>query len=244
MVYRHQASNFYQKSRIKNNYTDCICAVRCGECYFTKVITNHRSHLQVGLQVHFPIFNNINLTKDRSQKTVEYSYFSNVLPLNHLEHLNGAKKRFFNELKELEKSVSFCTSTDAILTALKHIQAASTIIKALTLSEKATLTVKMKISPNQNHEKQQKFFSTKKHRMITSTLSKPTLLQSEKYRTELKRTDPIFCGNCLKGNDINLANQVIQWIQCDKCSMWLHLSCITPTLTSVPDVYTCNLCLS
>ena len=93
-------------------------------------------------------------TKDRSQKTVEYSYFSNVLPLNHLEHLNGAKKRFFNELKELEKSASFCTSTDAIQTALKHIQAPSTIIKALTLSEKATLTVKRKISPNHNHEKQ------------------------------------------------------------------------------------------
>ena len=256
---QHNKWNVRSNTESTRNYTvekiqdSCDCKVVCQECQICPHIYNcdcldATIHATVCKHAHFVHMetrtqSTRTSTKDRSQKTVEYSYFSNVLPLNHLERLNGAKKRFFNELKELEKSVSFCTSTDAIQTALKHIQAASTIIKALTLSEKATLTVKRKISPNQNHEKQQKFFSTKKRRMITSTLSKPTLLQSEKCRTELKRTDPIFCGNCLKENDINLANQVIQWIQCDKCSMWLHLSCITPTLTSVPDVYTCNLCL-
>ena len=132
-----------------------------------------------------------------------------------------AKSKLLADLKELETYVQSCNKIDILNATNKHIKAAIAISKALqTQSEEKILAVKRKVSPNENHKTQQKFFSTKKSRNAsTSALSKPSFMEVENCLIELKQKEAMVCGNCLKENDINHSNQVIQWIQCDTCSM-------------------------
>ena len=70
--------------------------------------------------------------------------------------------------------------------------------------------MKRKVFPNENHKKQQKFFSTKKPRNAsTSALSKPSFVEVENCLVELKKKEAMVCGICFKKNDINHSNQVI-----------------------------------
>ena len=117
---QHNKWNVRSNTESTRNYTvekiqdSCDCKVVCQECQICPHIYNcdcldATIHATVFKHAHFVHMetrtqSTRTSTTDRSQKTVEYSYFSNVLHLNHLERLNGAKKRFFNELKELEKS--------------------------------------------------------------------------------------------------------------------------------------------
>ena len=62
-----------------------------------------------------------------------------------------------------------------------------------------SLSVKRKVSPNQNCEHQQKFFSTKKRRTnynTCTTLSKPSPAQLQDKIT-LEKEHPRYCGSCL-----------------------------------------------
>ena len=175
----------------------------------------------------------------------DYTYFNDVLFQNLTEttDLNAAKQKLLSCLKELENEIKVCNEIDSIHTARKHVQAAVSIIKAMQNQKESVLPLKRKVSPNENHEKQRRFFSTKKKTVTaTPSISKPSLQQSDQCKTKIRKTDPMFCGNCLKENDINHRNQTIQWIQCDTCSMWLHLSCTRPKLTSVPENYSCHFC--
>ena len=54
--------------------------------------------------------------------------------------------------------------------------------------------------------------------------------------------EPKFCGSCLKEDDSDYNNDDISWIQCQKCSLWLHLFCTNPKLTIIPQKYTCHFC--
>ena len=66
-------------------------------------------------------------------------------------------------------------------------------------------------------------------------------LQSEECKKELLQREPILCGYCMK--EKNYDNKTtIEWIQCDECSVWLHLSCTIPKLASIPEQYTCEFC--
>ena len=34
----------------------------------------------------------------------------------------------------------------------------------------------------------------------------------------------------------------IEWIKCDRCTVWLHLYCTQPQLTTIPANYICHFC--
>ena len=158
------------------------------------------------------------------------------------------KKKIMSEIQELQQTINDCSNPDTLQSALKHVQAATNVIKALqnTSNNKNNTTIlvkKMNIAPNQNHKKQPKFFSTKKRRSSgSSSLSQPTLKQRRLCLNEIYMTEPIFCASCLKENDLNYNNQLVEWIQCNMCNVWMHLSCTIPKLTSVPTTYICSFC--
>ena len=133
----------------------------------------------------------------------------------------------------------------AIKNSSKHIQAGLSVIKAFQNgTENRILVPKRKIAPNENCDKQLKFFSTRKKRKIadTNALSKPTILQSSNVKKTLQETEPMFCSKCINEND-NTGDENIEWINCSKCSVWLHCSCAVPPITSsTPEDYICELC--
>ena len=75
-----------------------------------------------------------------------------------------------------------------------------------------------------------KFFSTKKRRTnynTSTTLSKPSSAQLQEVKITLEKEHPRYCSSCLK-EDKN-ATGIIEWIQCDLCLLWIHLSCTIPS---------------
>ena len=180
-----------------------------------------------------------------------YLYFTNVLAKEKEsepnESLGTIKAILISKMNELELIIMNCTSIDALNTAKKHLQAAITVIKAIEQTKSVkTLPVKRKVSPNQNceHQESSKFFSTKKKRLsLTQTMSRPSSCEMNKLKHELKEQETIFCGSCLKEDDRS-NHEVMEWIQCERCALWIHLTCTIPKLTNAPDVYICHFCTS
>ena len=77
--------------------------------------------------------------------------------------LTSAKNSFLSKLHRLDILASQCKSLDAILSGSKHLQVAITVMTTIEMqTSQKPLPVKRKVSPNQNCEPQQTFFSTKK----------------------------------------------------------------------------------
>ena len=160
---------------------------------------------------------------------VDYDYFDDILSKSKVDtDLNSAKSKFINQLNQLRDMVMSCDNHDTIAAASKHIKTAASIFNSLENQKDKTVSLlrKRQYAPNQNMDKQLKFYSTKKRRIgTTPILSKPSSLQSKANKDNLSNTETKFCWSCLKENDINHANQTISWIQCDNCSIWLHCTC-------------------
>lgn len=71
-----------------------------------------------------------------------------------------------------------------------------------------------------------------------AVMSKPSQEQINKIKTTFKVQDTKFC---LKENDTNHID-FVQWIQCESCLLWLHLSCTVPKLNVIPQNYICHFC--
>ena len=233
----------------------CECKVKCKECdicphMYVCSCLDATLHATVCKHVHLVEMTYNQHTNKPISTTetteIDYDYFTNIMSQEkNPPNLLLTKTKFLQHLTELEMIAKSCTNQEAILAATKHVRAAMSIIKALeSQKEEKRLTMKRKHAPNQNMEKQLKFYSTKRKRLVYEQgLTKPSLGESEQCKEKLN-TEPIFCGCCLKENDINHDNTTIEWIQCDICSIWLHLSCAQPQLTKPPNNFTCHFCQS
>ena len=87
-----------------------------------------------------------------------------------------------------------------------------------------------------------RYFSTKRKRKTNTTISKPSLEQTIKCTEHLHSTVPTLCGKCLLQNTEDTGDLIIDWIQCDKCSLWLHTACTEIRDGDIPDEYVCQFC--
>ena len=102
----------------------------------------------------------------------------------------------------------------------------STLKSSLTDEELTPLQRKRKFSPNANHQKQPRFHSTRKKRKTSSShWAKPNLEDEMSICRELSSVEVTFCGVCFKEDNDDTKSSYIEWIQCSKCDMWIHLSC-------------------
>ena len=94
--------------------------------------------------------------------------------------------------------------------------------------------VQSQSSPDTNYviEKKRKYSST-------PTLSRPTVKEINKIK-DLESADVKFCGSCLKDDKTTV--DIVELIQCDICTVWLHLYCTQPQLTTIPANYICHFC--
>ena len=104
---------------------------------------------------------------------------------------------------------------------------------------------------------QPRFFSTKKRRKtITERLGKPSLSETQQTQTLLQETETAICGICFNDDDhynTTEAAEVIDWISCTECDMWVHKTCAMKTNdgqtsnncghSSSDFIYMCPYCL-
>ena len=94
----------------------------------------------------------------------------------------------------IDNHVQTCDRSEALQGIEKHLRAALSLIKVFGGKEDKkrdkALTVKRKISPNENNDKQLHFFFNKKKRKIASTtISKPSLIQNFETKRNLREKE-------------------------------------------------------
>ena len=103
------------------------------------------------------------------------------------------------------------------------------------------LPVSKQYAPNANHKKQFRYHSTKKkHQPSVRSVSKANITEFQTVRTKLHQTEIKVCGICF--NDPSDKKDVT-WIECCKCSIWVHTLCAKQTESDAED-YTCVGCHS
>ena len=228
----------------------CSCKLLCKSCgicphLFSCTCLDSTLHFTVCKHIHLiAIANNLQLVTEETN-TDNLAYFSEILSseVNHKSTDSTIlKEQLGTMISQLQVTISTSNNSEALRTAIKHIQSAITVIKAMPQQETIThkLPVKRSYAPNSNHEQQLTFFSTKKKRLsLSQAISKPSMNQLQKQKSKLKSEEPKFCGVCMKENDASNSN-VIDWIQCSLCGLWIHELCTT--ISEEPLNYTCHFC--
>lgn len=176
-----------------------------------------------------------------SCNTLEYfsSLFEDTLSTDY--ELSTLRLQVQQQVDELKTLVKSCQHVDALRASTKHLTSAITVIKAIettTNSKPALLSRKRQYPPNKKSEKQLRFFSTKKSKLTSTQLSKPSYDESQKCKSHLLSLDTTVCGICFQEDDA-CEDDLVEWVQCNTCLMWLHMMCAQE---SASDDYTCNYC--
>ena len=95
------------------------------------------------------------------------------------------------------------------------------------------LPVRKRPAPNANHVTQDKFYSTKKRRTeVTKAIKKPSSEEQTTIKSHLSQVDITVCSICFNSDDDHRQESDVQWIECVKCSTWVHQSCAKRTFLS------------
>lgn len=144
---------------------------------------------------------------------------------------------------------------DVLSTVQSHLQSATFVIKAKNQEEpsgeqphvelnQASFTTSLTPAPNSNHQKQLRFFSTKKKiHHNNKRWAKPTPIKEAKANKKLATTPVKVCSVCWKEDDHETEDEV-SWIQCNSCQVWIHISCATAPPENTTDTFICNICQS
>ena len=84
------------------------------------------------------------------------------------------------------------------------------------------------------------FLQKREGTVLLQLCLRPTVREINKIEKDLESADIKFCGSCLKDDKTTV--DVVEWIQCDIYTVWLHLYCTQPQLTTIPTNYICHFC--
>ena len=123
-----------------------------------------------------------------------------------------------------------CFNAEVLTTARKHLSTAVSTAKASHLYPKQfgtlTIPIRKKPAPNANHQKQTRFYSTKKKRVLDKRCAKPTLIEKESSKVVLGNVEAWICGVCCQEKDgINAGVDYVEWLECGMCGTWIHSKC-------------------
>jgi hypothetical protein len=201
--------------------------------------------------LHATVCKHVHLVKIRTTAKVSATvphisttaeYFSSLLDEKSNDQLFALRQQVFSKLNDITVLVTGCHNADALKTSSKHLTAAIMAMRAMqSTSAQSILPIKRKIPANRNSEKQQRFFSTKKKPVGVSKLTKPSQREAQESRLHLLSQTTTCCGICLQEDDIS-SNDLVNWVQCSSCEVWLHAKCATGETNQVLHDYTCKLC--
>ena len=149
---------------------------------------------------------------------------------------DGIVLRIFllSEAQLLAKNSTSCDMMKAGITHLKHAVNTMKAIEPAIATE--TLVPAVSIAPNKKSEHQPRFHQTGKKRASdrNQSLSKPTLPEIDQCLQSLTHETVRVCGACFQEENKGSSSEFVEWIQCTKCSIWLHATCTNhqPMVTS------------
>ena len=237
-----------QVCNCKLNCTNCHACVHmytctCMDATLHATVCKHVHLVKMITTMHTTNKNNDSPNSDKCN-TDTLQYFSNLFEDTKLTDgkLSTLQLQIQHQIYELSTLLKTCQHTDALKACKQHLTSAITVMRAIenTDYKPAVLPQKRQYPPNKNSEKQLRFFSTKKRKMASTHLSKPSYSESQKCKSLLLGLDTTFCGICLQEDD-HSKEDLVEWVQCNNCQMWLHMTCAKCENTML-DEYKCNFC--
>jgi hypothetical protein len=228
----------YIVSRVQER---CDCKLHCGFCEacihkFSCSCVDSAIHSTVCKHCHLV---QMDIVATNTHSTAPHISNSPSEDMHHLSQVLATEKASPSSpsetLKEEMKfwldrayAISNSTTSNEILKAgITHVKSAVAIMNALQNSDcTSTLTPMEKIAPNTNNVVQPRFTSVRKRtrEQMMSSLTKPTVLESDICKAKIANIEPKVCAICYKEND-KAESQTVEWIECTKCSTWIHCLC-------------------
>lgn len=239
----------YMVSRLQK---ECHCKVRCGSCavcvhmytcscvdsavHSTACKHMHVVHMQEEADLS-PSSGDPLMSTSLSQQTTEDMH-SITLPLPTSQSddtLEKLKTDFQALVSQAQLLVNNSISCDAIKAGISHLKHAVHTMKAIEpATNKKTLVPAIHVAPNKNSEQQPRFHSTHKRRVshVEQGLKSP---HRQKWINANTLSHMKQLGSVVE-EDKGSNSELVEWIQCSKCSMWLHARCPNSMQTG----YQCN----
>ena len=153
-------------------------------------------------------------------------------------HLRSKTK---NLLDNLYMVVNTCDDHNALIASMQHIKSALAVIGAISAHPiKQVLPRKRIIAPNTNVRKQRNFLKQNKRKIIQ--LPKPSYYEQKKSKQSLSEINVKFCAVCFSEDDESISSDIVEWVQCGRCSMWIHRLCAHIDIKNDKH-YICNYCV-
>ena len=232
-------SQTYTLSKVTAN---CSCELACSSCHvcvhmYSCTCLDFALHTTVCKHIHtLGIETNI-LKCDKQEKSFsDLNYFGKVLQTDGCtvnDELIIVCKKIATLLDHLYTVVNACGDHNALLASTQHIKAAVMVITAISSnSNQQVLSKKRMIAPNTNINEQPRFFKTKPKK-LSKILQLP---KPSNYEINTK-----FYAICFCEDDTNISSDSVEWVQCIRCSMWIHGLCVHIDVKK-DDHYICNYC--
>lgn len=141
--------------------------------------------------------------------------------------------------REIQQIIPSVSNIAAKTAANKQLKSTLSLLRASISNENLTLQPTRKYAANKHHEKQQRFYSTRKKKASTSSRwSKPTVQEQVSISNELSTIEVKFCGICFKEDDGNSECDFNEWVECCGCDIWIHTTCSSKR----GDLQFCHFC--
>ena len=156
-------------------------------------------------------------------------YYSRLLQSRNTDSLLDCKQTFQHKAAELQLLVESCSNRDTITSAISHLSSAICLLKADKTCQ-SSITQMLPVqrpAPNSNSEKQIRYQSTKKRKVVYSRWVKPSFEEEQRAKENMSRKVSIqVCGVCFnEDNDDNDQEDIVDLIECQVCTLWVHLAC-------------------
>lgn len=235
------AGKFYHVQQL---LSDCQCPLHCSKCnacihMYVCTCLDASIHCTVCKHVH--IIHMKESDKSKSMSNVESStqtavpfdrqYLSKVQEgistVSSTSDVEKVKKEITGFMHETAALLSTCDDISTIEAVKRHMKSAIAVLKANKHTDSSSSMKPMiSVAPNALHQKQLTFHTTQRKRKSGSRWAKPTSEEVERSVEKMQKVDIKVCGVCWQEEDRStLESEEIAWVACDKCSLWVHLSC-------------------
>ena len=223
--------------------------MRCSTCRacihtYTCSCIDSTLHATVCKHAHAIAMMTANSTSDVSTSASQVNYFTNILEDGQQKctHKEALRQQVLNKISEITVLVTRCETLHALKTASGHLTSAIVAINSLKKTfhyQQAGSLARETYHPIKTLKSSHVFFNKKRHNCNTGTLSKPTNAQAQVIRSNLLCQETTCCEICLKEDD-NSSTDLVNWLQCSSCDLWVHEKCVSPTKHK--DTFKCPFC--
>ena len=233
-------NNVYYVKQIKDECSCKLSCVKCGACVhmFTCSCIDSAIHSTVCKHIHLlQITSNPQAVSTSTIPETVVTSDTAQLYVDVIESTSSVKQKITTNLQLLSNLLVLCDNQETLHAVSNHISSAISVMKASDAYSTTELNIRKRPAPNENHEKQPRFYSTKKKRQKSVSLSKPSPEEEMIAQQNLETTDVCVCSLCFKVDDGG-ADEIVNWTRCCHCSLWYHSLCVGVESES----FMCKLC--